>query len=91
MSPKILIRANGMINSVAGNADTNMSEKQMKALIRMQLDTLAGWDIESIAAVGDSSGKRRCYSYKGGPLYVTVPSEATVEEIKEKCVMYVNR
>ena len=84
MSPKILIHANGMINSVAGNADTNMSEKQMKALIRMQLDTLAGWDIESVAAVGDSSGKKRCYSYKGGPLYVTVPSESSVEEIKEK-------
>ena len=63
MSPKILIHANGMINSVAGNADTNMSEKQMKVLIRMQLDTLAGWDIESVAAVGDSSGKKRCYSY----------------------------
>lgn len=84
MSPKILIHANGMINSVAGNTDTNMSEKQMKALIRMQLDTLAGWDIESVAAVGDSSGKKRCYSYKGGPLYVTVPSESSVEEIKEK-------
>lgn len=84
MSPKLLIHANGMINSVAGNADTNMSEKQMKSLIRMQLDTLDGWEIESVAAIGDSSGKRKCYSYKGGPLYVTIPSESSVEEIKEK-------
>lgn len=84
MSPKILFHANGMINSVAGNADTNMSEKQMKALIRMQLDSLDGWKIESVAASGDDSGKQNCYSYKGGPLYVTVPDERSVEGIKEK-------
>lgn len=84
MSPKILLHANGMINSVAGNADTNMSEKQMKSLIRMQLDTLQGWEIESVAAAGDDSGKKMCYSYSGGPLYVTVPYKESVEEIKEK-------
>lgn len=84
MSPKLLLHANGMINSVAGNADTNMSEKQMKSLIRMQLDTLDGWEIDSVAATGNSSGKKMCYSYKGAPLYVTVPDESSVEEIKGK-------
>ncbi len=84
MSPMILFRANGMINSVAGNSETNMSEKQIKSLIRMQLDDLKGWDIESIAALGDDSGKKYCYSYSGGPLYVTVPDWESVEEIKQK-------
>lgn len=84
MSPKILLHANSMINSVAGNADTNMSEKQMKALIRMQLGDLKGWEIESVAAAGDDTGKKKCYSYSGGPLYVTVPDEGSVEEIKGK-------
>ena len=84
MSPKILFHANSMINSVAGNADTNMSEKQMKALIRMQLGDLKGWEIESVAAAGDDTGKKRCYSYSGGPLYVTVPDEGSVEAIKGK-------
>lgn len=84
MSPKILLHANSMINSVAGNADTNMSEKQMKALIRMQLGNLKGWEIESVAAAGDDTGKKKCYSYSGGPLYVTVPDEGSVEEIKGK-------
>lgn len=84
MSLKILLHANSMINSVAGNADTNMSERQMKALIRMQLGDLKGWEIESVAAAGDDTGKKRCYSYSGGPLYVTVPDEGSVEEIKGK-------
>lgn len=84
MSPMILFRANGMINSVAGNAETNMAEAQLKSLIRMQLDDLEGWDIESVAATGDDSTKQYCYSYSGGPLYVTVPDWASVGEIKEK-------
>lgn len=84
MSPMILFRANGMINSVAGNSETNMSEKQIKSLIRMQLDELHGWEIESVAALGDDSGKEYCYSYSKGPLYVTVPDWGSVEEIKQK-------
>lgn len=84
MSPMILFRANGMINSVTGNAETNMSEAQIKSLIRMQLDDMKGWEIESVAAAGDSSTKQYCYSYSGGSLYVTVPDWSSVNEIKEK-------
>lgn len=84
MSPMILRYANGMINSVAGNAETNLSESQIKSLIQMQIGGMKGWEIESVAASGDDSGKKYCYSYKGGPLYVTVPDEGSVEEIKNK-------
>lgn len=84
MSPAIVIHANEMINSVSGNADTNLSEDQIKALIRMQIRSMEGWEIESVAAEGDDSGKQYCYSYSAAPLYVTVPYEDSVEEIKEK-------
>lgn len=84
VSPMIVRYANGMINSVAGNAETNLSERQIKSLIRMQISGMKGWKIESVAAEGDDSGKKYCYSYRGGPLYVTVPDEGSVEEIKNK-------
>ncbi len=84
MSPLIFLQANKMINSVAGNADTNLSEAQIKSLIRMQISRMEGWVIESVAAEGDDTGKRYCYSYSGGPLYVTVPYESSVEEISQK-------
>lgn len=84
MSPMILFRANRMIDSVTGNAETNMSEKQIKALVRMQIGDMKGWEIESLAASGDDSGKRNCYSYSGGPLYVTVPYEDSLQEIRKK-------
>ena len=50
----------------------------------MQIGEMKGWEIESIAAEGNDSGKKYCYSYKGGPLYVSVPDEKSVEEIKRK-------
>ena len=84
MSPLVLFRANSMINSVAGNAETNLSEAQIKSLIRMQISEMEGWEIESIAAEGDDSGKQYCFSYSGAPLYVTVPYEDSVNEIREK-------
>lgn len=88
MSPMILFRANGMINSVTGNAETNMSEAQIKSLIRMQLEDMKGWEIESVAASGDDSGKQYCYSYDGGPLYVTMPDWNSVNEIIGKIETY---
>lgn len=88
ISPMILFRANGMINSVVGNAETNMSEAQIKSLIRMQLDDMKGWEIESVAASGDDSGQQYCYSYNDGPLYVTVPDWGIVSEIAGKIQEY---
>lgn len=83
-SPMILFHANEMIRSVAGNADTNLSEAQIKSLVRMQIDRMKGWEIESVAAEGSSGGKKYCYSYKGGPLYVMDPDESSVENIQSK-------
>lgn len=84
MSPKMLLHANSIINSVSGNADTNMSEQQIKSLIRMQLNDMQDWEIESVAATGNDTGKQYCYSYSSAPLYVTVPYEDSVNEIKQK-------
>lgn len=83
-SPTILFHANEMIGSVAGNADTNLSEAQIKSLIRMQVEEMEGWDIESVAAEGSGSGKEYCYSYKGKPLYVMFPDENSVANIQKK-------
>ena len=84
----ILIQASDMIDGITGNAETNMSEAQMKALIEMQLNDLKGWEIETVAATGDDSGKQYCYSYSGAPLYVCVPDAGSVAEISQKMDEY---
>lgn len=90
ISPMILLQASEMIDSVVGNAETNMSEQQMKALLKLQLNDLQGWDIETVAATGDDSGKQYCFSYSGGPLYVCIPDSSCVEEISQKMEAYLS-
>ena len=83
-SPMIIFQMSNVIDAIVGNAETNMTENQIKSLIRIQLEELKGWDIESVAASGDDSGKQYCYSYSAAPLYVTVPDVVVVDEIKRK-------
>lgn len=84
LSPKMLIQGDDVIDSFVGNVETNMSETQMKSLIRRQIEEMSAWKIETVAATGDDTGKEYCYSYPDGPLYVTIPNSNSVNEIKTK-------
>lgn len=81
VSPAILTGANGIISSVSGNVETNMSEEQIQNLIRRQLADGASWSIKSMAAEG-TGDNQYCYSYAGTPLYVMQPDQASVDSIK---------
>ena len=52
VSPAILVGANGILNSVSGNVDTNMSQDQIQTLIKTQLSDGGAWNIKSVAAEG---------------------------------------
>lgn len=80
-SPAMLIRANGIIDSVGGNVETNMSQKQLQSLIKMQLVRGSAWKISSVAAEG-TGAKNYCYSSGSSLLYVTKPNYESVEKIK---------
>ena len=81
VSPAILTGANGILNSVSGNVETNMSESQIQELIKTQLSEGASWNITSMAAEG-TGDNQYCYSYSGAPLYVMQPDQASVDAIK---------
>lgn len=82
VSPAILTGANKILNSVSGNVDTNMSEKQIQELIKTQLADAPSWNITSMAAEG-TGDSQYCYSYSGAPLYVMQPNQESVDAIKE--------
>ncbi|MBM6853258.1 LCP family protein [Mediterraneibacter glycyrrhizinilyticus] len=82
VSPAILTGANGILNSVSGNVETNMSQSQIQELIKTQLSEGASWNITSMAAEG-TGDNQYCYSYSGSPLYVMQPNQASVDAIKE--------
>lgn len=82
ISPAILTGANGIINSVSGNVDTNMSAEQIQELIKTQLSDGASWTITSMSATG-TGDEQYCYSYAGSPLYVMQPDQESVDAIKQ--------
>lgn len=81
ISPQILVKASGIIDSVSGNIDTNMSQQQIQGLIKTQLRKGGKWSIYSVAAEGHN-GKDVCFSSGSKPLYVTYPDETSVESIQ---------
>ena len=82
VSPAILLGAGDIMESLAGNVDTNMSQAQIAELIRAQLNESVSWDVTSMAAEG-TGGSMQCYSMPGRQLYVTHPDYESVEAIKE--------
>ena len=61
ISPAILMGANGILESVSGNVDTNMSHEQIQEFIKSQLASPAAWNIKSMAAEG-TGDQQYCYS-----------------------------
>lgn len=81
VSPAILVGANGILNSVSGNVDTNMSQDQIQTLIKIQLSDGGAWNIKSVAAEG-TGDQQYCFSSPGSLLYVTQPDPNSVASIK---------
>lgn len=82
ISPTILVNANGLINSVSGNVETNMSQEQIQKLIKTQLSEGGAWNIYSVAASGTGSSEI-CFS--GGDMLLSViwPDETSVNMIQD--------
>ncbi|SHJ51202.1 LCP family protein [Hespellia stercorisuis] len=81
LSPAMLTGANGIISSVSGNIDTNMSQEQIQQLIKTQLDTNPTWSIKSVAADG-TADEQACFSSGEELLYVTQPNMDTINAIQ---------
>jgi len=81
ISPAILTGANGLLNSVSGNVDTNMSTEQIQTLVKNQLSEGGAWNIKSMSAEG-MGDTQECFSMVGTPLYVTQPDQNSVAAIQ---------
>lgn len=82
LSPTMLLKANGILNSVGENVEMNVSQEQINSLIKYQLRENPTWYISSVAAEGYPS-KEYCYSMGDTLLYVTLQDEESVEYIIE--------
>lgn len=82
VSPSMIVKAADILDEAADSVETNMSMKQIRALIKQQLGDHSDWQIYSMAADG-IGGQEMCYSTGSQYLYVTIPNEDTVAEIAD--------
>jgi len=77
----ILLKYDDILKSLEGYFTTNISTNKIMSLINMQLNNMPKWTMESVSLNGsDSSGFT--YTYPGQELYVMIPNEKTVNNVK---------
>ncbi len=78
-----LFNCQDIITCIAEGIETNLSAKEMKGLIRMQLSDMKSWDISIISLDGYDE---YAYTYSGGDqeLYVMVPYEDSINNAQEE-------
>lgn len=81
-SPAFLTGYTGLLSSLEGKMDTNLTSQQIASLVKMQLNDGADWNIVSASVYGISSSEY-CASYAGSPLDVEVLDDDSIMAVKE--------
>lgn len=89
-SEVILTKYTKILNAVEDSMQTNMTNKEITSLVKMQLKDMSPWTIKSIAVDGDDAEMGTYSMGPGKPLFVSIPKEKSVEAVKTKIheVMY---
>lgn len=83
MSPSILTGYMGILDSLEGNFETNMSMDQIASLVKMQLADGSGWSMKSQSVTG-TFGDEYCYSGGNQRLSIIYPDDASVAEARQR-------
>lgn len=83
MSPKIITNFQNILSAIEGCFETNMSSKEIKSLINMQLDDNAEWELFNVQVQGEGYLSDETYSMKGTSIYVMKPYQSQVKKIKK--------
>ena len=89
MSPSILTSYSSILDSLSGSFTTNMGTENITKIVKMQLDQMPSWNITSVSLTG-SDGSGYTYTYPYQELYVMIPNEENLLDIKEKLVSVKN-
>jgi LCP family protein required for cell wall assembly len=82
-STVLLNKYSEILKSLNDSFETNMEADKITSLVKMQLDDMAKWSIDTYNVTGTGS-LEYTYSYPNQRLYVMYPDYKTVETAKEK-------
>ncbi|MBO5095328.1 MAG: LCP family protein [Bacilli bacterium] len=81
-SAAIITKYNSILNSLKDSFQTNMEDKDIQKLIKMQLSDMAKWNITSYSLNGYDGDYEYTYSNPHEKLYVMHPYEETITKAK---------
>lgn len=83
MSPKIITNFNNILSAVEGSFETDMTSKEIKSLLNMQLNDMADWSVYNVQVIGDGYKTAKTASMWGTEVYVMKPYIKQVKKIKK--------
>ncbi len=89
MSFKSITKFNDLLDTMEDSFETNISSEEISELVKMQIDKMIKWDIESNSLEGEGS-LEYTYSYKSQKLYVMIPDVSSVASTKTKISKVMN-
>ena len=78
----IISNYSSILKSLSGMFTTNLSMEDVGRLVKMQLNDMATWNIQSYAVTG-TGGYEKTYSIPGDSAYVMHPNEEAVEHARD--------
>ena len=73
----------GILNSLNGSFDTNISSEDISELVKLQLSDMPNWSIETYE-IGGTGTMDKTHSYPNQNLYVMIPDQNTINIAKDK-------
>ena len=78
-SSSLISNYSGILNALNGTFETNITGDEITSVVRMQIDEMKGWKIESVNVTGSGS-LQPTYSYPNLNLYVMNPDMESVNK-----------
>ena len=88
-STSILTNYTGILNSVEDNIQTNMTQREITSLVKMQLSDMSGWTIKQCSLTG-SGLMTPVYSIPNYSVYVMQPDQSSIDEAKAQIESVMN-
>ena len=77
-STAIITNFSEILDSVSNNFSTNLDSKSINRLVKMQLNDMSGWTIDSQNLTGTDYYTQNTYTFPGTELYVMKRNEESV-------------
>ena len=74
----VISKYSSILKSLEGMFQTSISTEEISMLVKMQLDDMASWNVNTFAVTG-SGGSEKTYSMPGAYAYVMYPNESVVD------------